>query len=276
MLRRKTSYLWEYFSIIDPTNRIAQCDICDRPFRFQSTATNLRKHLDRMHPTILADDSESAAASASISASDVCDIVFEGVNGQDNQQPMHSPTDSSDYKSNEPVTYSLKIDTTEGTTNESDDTPSVVVVTDNGPVPSTSTPPDALSSVGTKTKLDTTNQSNTSTPVLVKDNRTPSVSNPRTISSSTETKRKWQESTSTSKSDEPLTVHHEQLSSPLNGSDEFDIFGMNIAAKMRKMSKTNNTQCIIAEKLISEVIYHGQLQFLTFNTVIKINGEQIN
>ncbi|XP_047120843.1 uncharacterized protein LOC124804659 isoform X4 [Schistocerca piceifrons] len=86
------------------------------------------------------------------------------------------------------------------------------------------------------------------------------------------TKRMWRES----KNDELQKVACEQQSSPLMENDEFYHFGMSIALKMRKMSNMNNMQCIIAEKLISEVIFHGHMQDLTYDTVIKIPGKHVN
>ncbi|XP_047003663.1 uncharacterized protein LOC124622105 isoform X1 [Schistocerca americana] len=94
----------------------------------------------------------------------------------------------------------------------------------------------------------------------------------RTVLPTVCTKRMWQES----KNDELQKVACEQQSSPLMENDEFYHFGMSIALKMRKMSNMNNMQCIIAEKLISEVIFHGHMQDLTYDTVIKIPGKHVN
>lgn len=83
------------------------------------------------------------------------------------------------------------------------------------------------------------------------------------------TKKMWQDS----KNNE---VPWEPLSSPLRENDEFYHFGMSIAIKMHKMSKMNNMQCIIAEKLISDVIFYGHMQELTYDTVIKIPEKHFN
>ncbi|XP_049763383.1 uncharacterized protein LOC126092030 [Schistocerca cancellata] len=308
MIRRKRSYLWEYFSITDPSNRIAQCDICDRRLRFQSTATNLRKHLERKHPTILSVRSVSEAAVSSVSVG-----VGDDVDEQNNQQAVYAATDIVDYESHEPVAYTVEIQNAKDTTNEAGAT--MFVVTDNGTMPSVSHSPDPLSSMDTKrewqetknaeppmaqrnvcvvadngtmpsaspsttslssvsTKKDWQETRNDEPPVaprnvfVVTDNgRMSSVSPSSAALSSIRTKREWRER----KNDEPPVAPCKQLPSSSKENDEFDLFGMSIAAKMRKMSRTDNVQCIIAEKLISEVLYRGQLQFLTFDTVVKVS-----
>lgn len=221
--------MWGYFSVqkIDGCNKFAQCGICDRILRFTTSVTNLRKHLERRHPTSLSAARRSSTAGSSAISSGGCEN-FDRVNGQVNEDHVYSSTHVVDYQSHEPVEYSSKIESPKGTTNESDASTSMFVVTNNGMMHSMSPSSTVLSSVGTK--------------------------------------RKWQQS----KNFDALTVHHEQASSPKKENDEFDLFGMSIAAKMRKISTTNNVQCIIAEKLISEVIFHGQMQSLTCDTVIKV------
>lgn len=74
----------------------------------------------------------------------------------------------------------------------------------------------------------------------------------------------------TKSNNELLMFAWQQLSSSSKQQDEFDTFGTNIAAKLRKLAKVNNMQRIIAEKLMSDVIFYGQLQTLTCNTSIHI------
>lgn len=50
--RQKTSYLWGYFSITDQNNKICKCDLCGQTLCYKSTVSNLKKHMDRRHPTI--------------------------------------------------------------------------------------------------------------------------------------------------------------------------------------------------------------------------------
>ncbi|XP_066991567.2 uncharacterized protein [Anabrus simplex] len=50
--------------------------------------------------------------------------------------------------------------------------------------------------------------------------------------------------------------------------DEFDAFGKNIAFKLRELNKLDSTQRIIAEKLISDVLFYGQVRGLTRDTTI--------
>lgn len=78
------------------------------------------------------------------------------------------------------------------------------------------------------------------------------------------------------KSDELLVLACQQLSSSSKEHDEFDTFGMNIAAKLRELAKVNNTQRIIAEKLMSDVIFYGQLQTLTCDTSIHVPAQNVN
>ena len=65
------------------------------------------------------------------------------------------------------------------------------------------------------------------------------------------------------KTDELLILACQHLPSSPKEQDEFDIFRRNIVAKLRELAKLNNMQRIIAEKLVSDVIFYGQFQTLT-------------
>ncbi|XP_049939812.1 uncharacterized protein LOC126416241 [Schistocerca serialis cubense] len=234
--KRRKSYLWGFFTVqkSDGANKFAQCGICDRTLRFTTSVTNLRKHLERKHPTSLSLCRQRTTAASSAISRAVSDDIDHGVNGQDDQQSVYSSTHIVHYQSHEPIEHSSKVETSKDTASESETSTSMFEITDDRTMPSVSASSAVLSSVGTK--------------------------------------RKWREF----KNDRHLSGPREQFSSPLKENDEFDLFGMSIAAKMRKMSRTNDIQCIIAEKLISEVVYHGQLKSLTFDTVIKVSEKDIN
>lgn len=50
--RVRTSELWNHFSIKDAENKIATCDFCGQCLNYRATVTNLKKHIERRHPTI--------------------------------------------------------------------------------------------------------------------------------------------------------------------------------------------------------------------------------
>lgn len=48
--KRKTSKIWDHFT---PINEIsAKCDICGAVMSYKTSVTNLRRHVQRKHPTI--------------------------------------------------------------------------------------------------------------------------------------------------------------------------------------------------------------------------------
>lgn len=49
--RVKTSSLWSYFT--DVGNQFAKCDICEKRCSYKTTTNNLKKHLERLHPTVI-------------------------------------------------------------------------------------------------------------------------------------------------------------------------------------------------------------------------------
>ncbi|XP_022185094.2 uncharacterized protein LOC111044304 [Nilaparvata lugens] len=46
-MRRKHSFLWKYFSVVDREKGVASCNICGKHFSFKTTTSNLKKHLKR-------------------------------------------------------------------------------------------------------------------------------------------------------------------------------------------------------------------------------------
>ncbi|GBP85986.1 hypothetical protein EVAR_57462_1 [Eumeta japonica] len=55
--------------------------------------------------------------------------------------------------------------------------------------------------------------------------------------------------------------------------DDFDIFGRNVASKLRTMTIE---QKIFAEKLINDVIFNGQMELLSINSVINVRSENLH
>lgn len=55
--------------------------------------------------------------------------------------------------------------------------------------------------------------------------------------------------------------------------DEFDVFGKNVAIKLRTMTKE---QKILAEKLINDIIFYGQMEQLSLDTQIELQSELIS
>lgn len=55
--------------------------------------------------------------------------------------------------------------------------------------------------------------------------------------------------------------------------DEFDIFGKNVAIKLRIMTKE---QKMLSEKLINDVIFYGQMQRLSVNSEVNVGHGNVN
>lgn len=51
-MSKKTSFVWNFFHIKDNEKQMAECDLCRTLLCFKSSVTNLKKHLQRKHPTI--------------------------------------------------------------------------------------------------------------------------------------------------------------------------------------------------------------------------------
>lgn len=49
-MRNKSSPVWDFFTVIDKTN--AKCNMCKLQMSYKSSITNLKKHIERKHPTV--------------------------------------------------------------------------------------------------------------------------------------------------------------------------------------------------------------------------------
>lgn len=49
-LKRKSSKIWNFFTPIDHVS--AKCDICKNVVSYKTSKTNLKRHMDRKHPTV--------------------------------------------------------------------------------------------------------------------------------------------------------------------------------------------------------------------------------
>lgn len=50
--KARTSSTWTYFVVKDESFKIAKCDLCGQELNFKTTISNLKKHLERRHPTV--------------------------------------------------------------------------------------------------------------------------------------------------------------------------------------------------------------------------------
>ncbi|XP_022193575.2 uncharacterized protein LOC111051375 [Nilaparvata lugens] len=50
---RKTSLMWQYFTVID--ENVAKCKYCEKDLRYRSSTSNLKKHLRKAHPSLFQD-----------------------------------------------------------------------------------------------------------------------------------------------------------------------------------------------------------------------------
>lgn len=66
----------------------------------------------------------------------------------------------------------------------------------------------------------------------------------------------------------------ESSESTTDREDEFDTFGKTIAFRLRKMSRVSDMQRIISEKLISDVLFYGELQTLSPNSSICVSPKR--
>ncbi|GFR12993.1 hypothetical protein TNCT_427881 [Trichonephila clavata] len=49
---RKTSFVWTYFTVTDKTSCRASCSICNQTISYQSSISNLKRHIKFKHPTV--------------------------------------------------------------------------------------------------------------------------------------------------------------------------------------------------------------------------------
>lgn len=50
--RKKSSVVWNFFTVCDVEKELAKCDLCHQTLSFKSSISNLKKHIERKHPTI--------------------------------------------------------------------------------------------------------------------------------------------------------------------------------------------------------------------------------
>lgn len=49
-VKRKSSPIWDFFT---PTSdEIAKCDLCKQCFSYKTSVSNLKRHMQRKHPTV--------------------------------------------------------------------------------------------------------------------------------------------------------------------------------------------------------------------------------
>ena len=71
-MSKKTSIIWNFFHINDNKKQLAKCDLCHVVLCFKSSITNLKKHLQRKHPTI-----NLNVTSKKYTSSAACASIFE-------------------------------------------------------------------------------------------------------------------------------------------------------------------------------------------------------
>lgn len=65
----KTSNLWNSFDSIDTVNKIAPCKMCKVRLSYKSSTSNLKKHMERKHPTVQFISSKPQPASSTLEPS---------------------------------------------------------------------------------------------------------------------------------------------------------------------------------------------------------------
>lgn len=50
--KRKTSEVWNFFTITDASKMLAKCDLCHQTFSYKSSVSNLKKHIQKKHITV--------------------------------------------------------------------------------------------------------------------------------------------------------------------------------------------------------------------------------
>jgi hypothetical protein len=69
--RRKTSPLWAYFTELSGNEKKAKCDMCSQKLSYRSSISNLKKHLDKRHPTINLKLDERCANSSPVTSTSI-------------------------------------------------------------------------------------------------------------------------------------------------------------------------------------------------------------
>lgn len=67
MSSRKTSSIWNPFSQKSKSDTVAICNTCKQELSYKSTYSNLKKHIQRKHPTVRLYDDTAPGPSTSIS-----------------------------------------------------------------------------------------------------------------------------------------------------------------------------------------------------------------
>lgn len=67
-MSKRSSPIWDFFTIINSTTQIAKCDMCKANISFKSSVSNLKRHIIKKHPTVKIGEVETRSSSSSISA----------------------------------------------------------------------------------------------------------------------------------------------------------------------------------------------------------------
>lgn len=51
-MSKRSSPVWNFFTVTDKVQYIAECDMCKKSFSFKSSVSNLKKHMEKKHPFI--------------------------------------------------------------------------------------------------------------------------------------------------------------------------------------------------------------------------------
>lgn len=99
MSKRKTSPLWNFFSIVDNTNSVASCDICKQKLCYKSSVSNLKKHMQRKHPTVQIPTLETCTSQTRPSPTRQYESVEKMIlTAPDEHHPTTSKSDTSNYQ----------------------------------------------------------------------------------------------------------------------------------------------------------------------------------
>jgi len=60
---RRTSSIWNHFTVVDQSSKISKCDMCLKRYSFKSTLTNLKKHLAGVHSIRMSSSSNRSTVS---------------------------------------------------------------------------------------------------------------------------------------------------------------------------------------------------------------------
>lgn len=86
----KTSIVWNFFVEKPGSTELAICKLCSQNLNYKSTSNNLKKHLQRKHPTVKLDDDRSLKCSISASVSVAPVNSVNANDGHDSDVPLHT------------------------------------------------------------------------------------------------------------------------------------------------------------------------------------------